>query len=415
MLKANFQQMQHFHVISEIFRSRWLLEPAFAHGMLPIVQKLVDGHTLSSPDWGKEARSRFATLDGGAIKDYAQAAPGSVAHIAIEGPVMRADGLCSMGMATMGKLINQANSAENISAIVLEFNTPGGSVTGTQELANIIKASQKPVYAFVHFACSAGYWLASACKEIWASSATAEVGSIGVMSYFLDRKDMLKEAGITEHEIYASQSADKNKTFREARNGNYELMIKEELNPLAEIFQADMRANRNLPNEAMTGKTYLAEPAMKLGMIDRIGSLEDLKKHIQGNSLTTTNTPNMAEGTFMQRLAAKLAGKNTEEAQAEALASQINELETSNNALTQQLADQNALIEQKNKRIEQLLAELDAAKTAQVEAEERAEAFGKQPGALPTASKKIGGDVVQHAQAPDPDEVLSAYANSILK
>ncbi len=80
-----------------------------------------------------------------------------------------------------------AASNPNIAAIVLQIDSPGGEVSGTQQLADVIKSVQKPVVAFVDgMMASAALWIGSAADEIIASTPQDIIGSIGTMMSFGD-------------------------------------------------------------------------------------------------------------------------------------------------------------------------------------------------------------------------------------
>ena len=72
----------------------------------------------------------------------------------------------------------------SVRKIILNFDSGGGAVAGINELASYIKASAKPINAFVSGqCCSAAYWLASACAQITCTS-TSVMGSIGIVAIF---------------------------------------------------------------------------------------------------------------------------------------------------------------------------------------------------------------------------------------
>ena len=301
-------------------------------------------------------------------------------------------------------------------------------MNGTQELAMAIKDCRTPIYGIASFAASAGYWILSACDEVWATSRTAEFGSIGVMMRFVDSQKVYEEEGYVFHEIYATPSKDKNRPFREARNGNYQLMVEEELNPIAEVFQSEMRQNRGLPEEVMTGKTYLAEDAISKGMVDRIGSMEGLVSHIRNkeNSVSNqiSNSNNMAKGTFKQQLLSafgfspKQAEEVTDEQAIEQLQAQVSEMETQAEGNTATISEQAATITSHEATIEtqrQRIAELEGA-NAELTAE--VERLGDQPGSTPSKPKKTGQDVKQEkkeeANGFDPNAAHNREANRML-
>ena len=123
-------------------------------------------------------------------KTYDASYHGSVGIIHISGIISRhADmfasffGLGSAAIENIAKDFQSLLDNEEVKSIILDFDTPGGAITGVNELAEIIYNARgvKPIKAYVTgMACSAGYFLAAACDEIIIDE-MGQVGSIGVM------------------------------------------------------------------------------------------------------------------------------------------------------------------------------------------------------------------------------------------
>lgn len=92
----------------------------------------------------------------------------------------------------------QAMANKDIKTIVLDFGSPGGEVTGIEEMGSTIRAatgSKKTIYAFTDSqCCSAAYWLASQCDEI-VTTPSATLGSIGVYVAWFDPSVAMQLAG----------------------------------------------------------------------------------------------------------------------------------------------------------------------------------------------------------------------------
>src|SRR5690606_4285100 len=85
-----------------------------------------------------------------------------------------------------------------VSAIVIDVDSPGGTVTGVAELAEQIfeARGKKPIYAIANaLAASAAYWIASAAEELWVTP-SGDVGSIGVYAMHEDISEMEAEMGL---------------------------------------------------------------------------------------------------------------------------------------------------------------------------------------------------------------------------
>lgn len=282
-------------LISAIMRAPWAIEPSWAQAHLPAVAMLLNGEKvdrsafyMDDDDDDAEKKGRCCVLhpdaSTGAVRPhwyngFRDAPDGSVAMIDINGALTKY-GFCSYGYVDYADLTREARTARNIAGVLYMLDTPGGQVSGLQTLADEIKAVEKPTVGFIDdgMLCSAGMWLGSACDFLYASHKTDIVGSIGVMCSFKDYTGYFEEMGIKVHEIYAPQSTDKNLDFREALKGNYE-KIQEELKVLADEFISAVKTNRGdrlkiSVEDPFTGKTWFADRAVEIGLIDGICSLD---------------------------------------------------------------------------------------------------------------------------------------------
>ena len=129
---------------------------------------------------------------------------GGIAFIDITGMMMQNPGFIErvyMGATdtiAIGQAIKDAGSDASIQRIALLIDSPGGTVSGTAELGDIVSqvGSVKPVSAYVSDVCaSAAYWVASQASTITANK-TAVVGSIGVRMAMYDYSAAYEQAGV---------------------------------------------------------------------------------------------------------------------------------------------------------------------------------------------------------------------------
>jgi signal peptide peptidase SppA len=267
-------------VLLEALARPWFLEPQSAAYFASIVHKLFSGEPITEFE---DAPTEFAFVvnaAGNRIGGIEDAADNGVAVINLQGAVMKYDYCGAPGTQSLMKALDQANNNPSVSAIVLQIDSPGGSVDGTQQFANAIKNSKKPVVAYANgMMASAAMWIGSAAKTRIASSNTDIIGSIGTMASWADYKGMYESKGIKLHEVYASDSTQKNIGFREASNGNYDPLIKSTLDPLNDQFISSVKANIPAVDQTVfNGAHYIATEAKKKGLVDKIGSFESAVK-----------------------------------------------------------------------------------------------------------------------------------------
>lgn len=229
---------------------------------------------------------------------------GNICIIPICGTIMKYDYCGSPGTDTLSYWLKMAVASPQIDAIVLLINSGGGSVEGTGEFADLVKAlsEEKTIHTFCDgLMASAAYWIGCSSPEVWVSHATCEIGSIGTAVSFMDDTKYMEEMGFTEVYINADSSPDKNQDVIQAIAGDDKGLKDNIINPTNEIFMAAVKANRNGKlklsgkgeyKEPLTGKVYLAEAAIENGLIDGVCTLEEC---IEKALLNSKNMPTKEE------------------------------------------------------------------------------------------------------------------------
>lgn len=199
---------------------------------------------------------------------------GSIAQIQFKGVMLSEGGMCTPSIDVMCNQILEASRSSTVSGIILNTHSGGGEVIAAQRLSNALEEARElvPIVMYVDgMAASGAYWAGSHCDEIVCGGRTTEVGSNGVVME-LDKYwiEMIKEYRIA---IYADGSEGKHQGLKDIIEGNFEALRKRELNPLREEFVRVVKnARPNIDEAALTGATFLAPQAKKLGMIDFIGN-----------------------------------------------------------------------------------------------------------------------------------------------
>jgi protease IV len=266
--------------LSQLFREHWFMYEQEALRYAPLLLNFITG---SSEIEFEQVKPVIMAVDktGSKYSIYDEAPKGSVAIIGLSGAMVKADGLCQLGTRTLAAQLTEAYSHPNISGAIILTDSGGGAVTSIPVLVDAIKASPKPIVAYVDdMAASAAYYAVSHASEIIASNDLASmVGSIGVMISFADVQPYYEKQGVVFHKIYAPESSDKNKAFDLAMKGDYDLIQREMLSPLAQKFQSVVRENRkgkldeSVPG-LLSGKVFYANEAIQAGLIDSVGSLD---------------------------------------------------------------------------------------------------------------------------------------------
>lgn len=216
---------------------------------------------------------------------------GPVAIIPVKGALSK-NGLEFWGiqwlasMRAIAAAIMQAAEDPNVCAIMLDVESPGGTVDGVEELAGAVAAASlaKPVFAYADgLMASAAYWASCHAREI-AASATSRVGSIGVVLMHREYSRALDQNGITVNILAAGH-------FKTAGNSAQPLSdemkayIQSGIDDVYEMFLAAVSAGRGVSREQALGmadgKIFLAGTAQSTGLIDRVCSRAEFMNHIK--------------------------------------------------------------------------------------------------------------------------------------
>ena len=186
-----------------------------------------------------------------------------------------------IGGDTLTDLIRQARLDDEVKALVLQIDSPGGSALASELIRReleLTRQSGKPVIASMSsIAASGGYWIASPADEIWAAPTTI-TGSIGIYSAFATLEKSLDYLGIHNDGVGTTRVAD---AFDTARP----------LNPIIadsmeQVIQHNYRRfiktvseGRNLTlqdvEKIAQGRVWSGKTAKELGLVDQFGNLQD--------------------------------------------------------------------------------------------------------------------------------------------
>lgn len=176
--------------------------------------------------------------------------------------------------------MHAALADESVSGIVLDIDSPGGSVYGTQNAASLVYGarSAKPIYAVANsLAASAAYWIGSQASKFYATPG-GEVGSVGVFAVHSDVSRALDGQGVTQSLISAGKYKTEGNPF-EPLSSDGRAYIQGRVDDYYGQFTRDVARGRGVSVETVRGDTYGggrvlgAAQAKAAGMIDAIGTL----------------------------------------------------------------------------------------------------------------------------------------------
>ncbi|MEL6980646.1 MAG: S49 family peptidase [Pseudomonadota bacterium] len=270
------------HEIDRILRAlssrAWFVEPRKGDEIVALLALRAQGHTL-----GMEQQPRPAPRRDGAV-----------AVLPLIGSIMpRADAVSessgAVSLARWGQRFRELADDPRVSAIVLEVDSPGGAVDLVPETAAMIRAARRedrPIIAVASTtAASAAYWIASAADELVVTP-SGEVGSIGVYMMHRDLSAALEAEGVAVTLISEGPRKIEGHPFAPL-DDVARAALQRQVGEMYARFTADVAKARGVPRARVTadperaerhfggGRTVGAEEAVRLGMADRVATLDE--------------------------------------------------------------------------------------------------------------------------------------------
>lgn len=305
------------HDISRVLRmigSRpWFIDPGRAEEIIAALMFRAEFGPRAEPMFPEKVEAataeRRARINGEAHPGAAGETPqGGVRVLRLHGviaPRMSVADMSGSGRVALEDFqreFQQAADDPNLAAIVIDVDSPGGQVDLVPETAEIIRAARRadrPIIAVANtMMASAAYWVASAADEIVATP-SATVGSIGVYATFKNVAGAAAKDGVEVEFISEGPRKVEGNPFEpltaEARGA-----LQAEVRAMYEMFTNDVAEARGVPVATVRadpeadgahfggGRAYGAELAVKLGMADKVETLQDAIARAAGRPKTST-------------------------------------------------------------------------------------------------------------------------------
>lgn len=284
----------------DIIHSPWACEPAVHAQVIDIYMRHARGELADLAAIQAQLGRPLAR------KEQGYELRNGVAVISVEGVIVKRMNMLtnvSGGASTelVGRDIESAVADPAAKAILLQIDSPGGAVEGVQELARVVRgaAAKKPVTAVADSKMlSAAYWIGSAASEIYATSETTMVGSIGVVMKHLDVSKGEERIGIKTTEIFAGKYkriASEHEPLSDEGRATLQGMV----DYIYSVFVDDVARYRGVSasevlNSMGDGRVFMGSQARAAGLIDGLATVDELVAHL-------------ASGTRPNRLAARPA------------------------------------------------------------------------------------------------------------
>ncbi len=212
---------------------------------------------------------------------------GKVAVIPIDGIIAnaRSGGVLGDGenkLAAFEQQLDRAARDSSVRAVVLRINSPGGTVTGSETLYELVRkfrsSSGKPVVASIQeVGASGGYYAALASDRIMACPSSI-VGSIGVIFQTISVQGAMNHIGVRSQTIKSGPMKDMGSPFHDMTPGEQQV-IQEMVDANFAVFKSKVAEHRRLSPDVLAsttdGRVFVGDRARQLGLIDQVGQLGD--------------------------------------------------------------------------------------------------------------------------------------------
>jgi signal peptide peptidase SppA len=328
----------------------WLIQPEALQSMAASLRGLADrGGFLPK----QAAESPLLTIEDG------------IGVVAIEGPILRKPDLFARiffgatSAEDIGEALREAGERDDIKAVFLNIDSPGGTVAGTPELAAAVKAlnGSKPVYAFSSgLMCSAAYWIASQARAIYATP-SAQVGSIGVVQAVIDNTAALDKAGLKVEVFSVGKYKAMGAPGTPLTDDQRELIQSNLAEIAAEFHDAVLSRGRAIPAEAMEGQTFSGKQAQRHNLAGMVSDRADAMRRLRVYHASVDT--------------ASRSMKTIEDELAEAR-TQVTNLQRDHQAQTDLLNEASTSVDSLRGEVELLAAEIDTLKAERDDAKSQA-------------------------------------------
>lgn len=262
----------------------WAIDPEKGQEVMDFLAFRASGGMLSAADIAAISAQN---------KRPAMQVKGAVAVLPVYGVIApRMNMMTEMSGGTSLELLGAQFDAlvedPKIGAIVLDFDSPGGTVQGVPEMASKIEAARgtKPIIASVnHLAASAALWLASKADNI-AISPSAQIGSIGVYNVHFDESGAMEKEGIKATIVQAGKYKTEGNPWQPLSD-EAKAHLQQNVDNIYADFVRAVAKGRGVTQATVLsdygqGRVLDAKQAVKVGMADRIATLYEVLGELTG-------------------------------------------------------------------------------------------------------------------------------------
>jgi len=223
----------------------------------------------------------LATYSKVESNDSKKISDNKVALVYADGEIVDGQGGAQqVGGDSFARQLRQLRLDEDVKAVVLRINSPGGSATASEVIQREVRLTRekKPVIVSMgDYAASGGYWIATGANHIFAEPSTI-TGSIGVFGLQFNVQKLANDNGITWDVVKTGRYADSS-TVSRPKTPQELAIAQRSVNQIYYQFLNKVAESRKLPAQRVAqiaqGRVWSGQDAKQLGLVDDLGGIED--------------------------------------------------------------------------------------------------------------------------------------------
>ena len=204
-----------------------------------------------------------------------------VAVIYAAGEIVDGDAKDNVAGNRFADIIADVRKDSTVQAVVLRVNSPGGSVLASEKIKaelDLLREYKPVIASYGDYAASGGYWISANCDKIYSNASTL-TGSIGVFSMIPDFGGVIKDKlHVTITPVNSNEHSDMYTGMRALSKKELDYM-QASVENIYDKFTTIVSEGRGMPvarvDEIAQGRVWTGADALKIGLVDEIGTLED--------------------------------------------------------------------------------------------------------------------------------------------
>lgn len=213
-----------------------------------------------------------------------------IASIKIEGAIFHDE--------HRSKVLQDLANDNSVVAVIVNVDSPGGEIVGSEILYNQLKAinEKKPIAVLMYSSAASGAYMASLASDYIVAHNGTLTGSIGVLMESPEFTDLANKIGV-KFNTYKSSPLKGSPSPFEKSNQQVERVIKESIEDSYRFFvqlveeRRGKLLNRKNISEIYDGRVFTGRQAVNVGLIDKVGNINDILSYFSSKKIDVKNTP----------------------------------------------------------------------------------------------------------------------------